>query len=171
MNIRFAKLEDIETLVDYWRGFHAQSPFGHLALDEVKLAANMRRMIDDKSGAFCFFVADDEAGKAYGVLAGQIDTYYFSNDPIARMIFYWVHPDHRYGAAAVKLMLAFKQWAQNRKAAELMLGVTSGEALALTDRMLKKMGGRLMGGNYSMVLGNDEGQASIPSSAMKRTVT
>lgn len=152
MSIRFAKLDDIETLVDYWRGFHAQSPFAHLMLDEVKLATTMRRMIEDRSGAFGFFVADDDGGKAYGVLAAQIDTYYFSNDPVARMIFYWVHPDHRYGTGAVKLMLAFKQWAQNRKATELAIGVTSGEALAVTDRMLKKMGGRLMGGNYSMVL-------------------
>lgn len=155
MTIRFATQEDVGTLIGYWRQFHSQSVFRHLAFNETKLSMNMARFIEDKSGAFCCFVADGEDGKPRGVLAGQIDTYYFSNDPIAKMIFYWVHPEHRYSPAGVKLMLAFRQWAENRRAAEIMVGVTSGEAVELADRMLKKMGFRLTGGNYLVALGGN----------------
>ena len=163
MTIRFATQQDIDTLIEYWRQFHSQSVFRHLAFDEAKLATNMTRFIEDKSGAFCCFVADGEDGKAYGVLAGQIDTYYFSDDPIAKLIFYWVHPEHRYGPAAVKLMLAFRQWAENRRAAEIMVGVTSGEAVELADRMLTKMGFRFTGGNYFAVLGGKGRTAGGPA--------
>lgn len=152
MSIRKATPDDITTLLDYFRAFHPESVFKHLALDEAKFATNMRQAIQDTSGAYCFFVADGEDGTAYGVLAGQIDSYYFSNDPVAKLIFYWVHPDHRYSPDSVKLMMAFRQWAENRHAREMMLGVTSGEGIDLADRMFKKMGARLIGGNYSIVL-------------------
>ncbi len=151
MAVRFATMGDIASLVGYWRQFHDRSVFKHLALDEAKLAQTMSRIIEDKSGAFCFFVADAEDGGPVGVLTGQIDTYYFSNDPIAKMVFYWVHPEHRYSPAAAKLMYAFRQWAKNRGAAEIMVGVTSGEAVELADKMLKKMGFQFTGGNYSLV--------------------
>ena len=152
MSIRKAKPDDIATLLDYFRAFHPESVFRHLALDEAKFAANMRQIIQDTSGAYCFFVADGEDGAAHGVLVGQIDTYYFSRDPVAKLIFYWVHPDHRYSPDSIKLMMAFRQWAENRQAKEMMIGVTSGEGIDLADRMLKKMGARLIGGNYSIVL-------------------
>lgn len=152
MSIRKAKPDDIATLLDYFRAFHSESVFRHLALDEAKFAANMRQIIQDTSGAYCFFVADGENGTAHGVLVGQIDSYYFSTDPVAKLIFYWVHPDHRYSPDSIKLMMAFRQWAENRQAKEMMVGVTSGEGIDLADRMLKKMGARLIGGNYSIVL-------------------
>lgn len=152
MSIRKAKPDDIATLLDYFRAFHPESVFRHLALDEVKFAANMRQVLQDTSGAYCFLVADGEESVARGVLVGQIDSYYFSADPVAKLIFYWVHPDHRYSPDSIKLMMAFRQWAENRQAKEIMIGVTSGEGIELTDRMLKKMGARLIGGNYSIVL-------------------
>lgn len=163
MSIRKAKLDDITTLLNYFRAFHPESVFKHLALDEAKFATNMRQAIQDTSGAYCFFVADGEDGTAYGVLAGQIDSYYFSNDPVAKLIFYWVHPDHRYSPDSIKLMMAFRQWAENRHAKEMMLGVTSGEGIDLTDRMLKKMGACLIGGNYSMLLEAGAVSAAMPT--------
>ncbi|MBI1886782.1 MAG: hypothetical protein HYS19_00150 [Nitrosomonadales bacterium] len=167
MSIRKAKPDDIATLLDYFRTFHPESVAKHLALDEAKFAANMHRVIQDTSGAYCFFVADGEDGAAHGVLVGQIDSYYFSTDPVAKLIFYWVHPDHRYGPDSIKLMMAFRQWAENRHAREMMIGVTSGENIELTDRMLKKMGARPIGGNYSIVLGAGGMPATKPSHTQK----
>jgi len=152
MEIRRANPDDIETLVGYWREVHARTVFAHLAFDEVKLASVIRGLIEDRSGASCFLIAEKKDGTACGVLVGQIDAYYFSNDPVAKIVFYWVHEAHRKGPAAVKLMLAFKEWAQNRRVKEIVVGVTSGQEIGSTDRMLRKMGGKLVGGNYSMVV-------------------
>lgn len=164
MSIRKAKPDDIATLLDYFRTFHPESTFRHLAIDETKFVGFMRQIIQDTSGAYCFFVADGEDGAAHGVLVGQIDSYYFSADPVAKLIFYWVHPDHRYSSDSIKLMMAFRQWAENREAKEMMIGVTSGEGIELTDRMLKKMGARLIGGNYSIVL---DGGAAVATQSEK----
>lgn len=152
MEIRRANVDDIETLVGYWRTVHAHTVFAHLTFDEVKLASVIRGLIEDRSDASCFLIAAKTDGTACGVLIGQVDAYYFSNDPVAKVVFYWVREAHRKGPAAVKLMLAFRQWAQNRRVKEIVIGVTSGQEIASTDRMLKKMGGRLVGGNYSIVL-------------------
>mgnify|MGYP005820703619 CR=1 FL=1 len=152
MEIRRANLDDIETLVGYWREVHPKTVFAHLMFDEVKLASVMRGLVLDRSGASCFLIAEKKDGTACGILVGQIDAYSFSNDPVAKVVFYWVHEAHRKGLAAVKLMLAFREWAQNRRVREIVIGVTSGQQIGSTDRMLKKMGGRLVGGNYSIVL-------------------
>lgn len=152
MQIRRANLGDIDTLVGYWRQVHANTVFSHLAFDEVKLASVIRGLIEDRSGASCFLIAEKKNRTACGVLVGQVDAYYFSNDPVAKIVFYWVHEEHRKGPAAVKLMLAFREWAENRRVKEIVIGVTSGQEIGSTDRMLKKMGGKLVGGNYSVVL-------------------
>lgn len=152
MQIRCASLDDIETLVGYWRDVHAKTVFAHLAFDEVKLASVIRGLIEDRSGASCFLIAEKKEGTACGVLVGQIDAYYFSSDPVGKIVFYWVHETHRKGPAAVRLMMAFRRWAQNRHVKEIVIGVTSGQEIGATDRMLKKMGGRLVGGNYSVLL-------------------
>lgn len=159
MSIRKAKPDDITTLLDYFRAFHPGSVFKHLAIDEIKFAASMRQLIEDTSGAYCFFIADGENGTVHGVLVGQIDSYYFSSDPVAKLIFYWVHPEHRHIPDSIKLMVAFRQWAENRHAKEMMIGVTSGESIELADRMFRKMGARFIGGNYSIVLGTGDGSA------------
>jgi hypothetical protein len=82
MQIRRASLDDIETLVGYWRDVHARTVFAHLAFDEAKLASVIRGVIGDRSGATCFLVAEKD-GEPSGVLVGQIDAYYFSSDPMA----------------------------------------------------------------------------------------
>lgn len=150
MLIRFATHDDIPKLIANWRQYE-QGRFAHIAFDEAKFAATMKSLIDAKA-THCLFVAEYEDQSICGVLAGKIDYYYFSSQPIAQMILYWVRPNQRMSPAAVKLMLAFRKWAQNREVAELVAGVTSGESIDKTDSFLKKMGFRLTGGNYAMPL-------------------
>lgn len=154
MTIRFATMEDIPKLANYWRE-HEQGRFGHLPFDEARFSATMKMLIEAQ-GSHCLFVSDDQEHCPCGVLAGKIDYYYFSSQPVAQLILYWVHPGHRSGSMAIKLMMAFRKWAENRKAAELVVGVTSGEDIERTDRFLKKIGFQLTGGNYAMPLARPE---------------
>jgi L-amino acid N-acyltransferase YncA len=154
MLIRFATHEDIPKLIANWRQYE-QGRFGHISFDEAKFVSTIKSLVDAK-GTHCLFVAEEGDQSICGVLAGKIDCYYFSSQPIAQMILYWVRPDHRTSPVAVKLMMAFRKWAENRKVAELVAGVTSGEAIDRTDRFFKKMGFRLTGGNYAMPLGSEK---------------
>ena len=150
MTIRFATLEDVPVMASYWRE-HEQSRFAHMPFDEVRFSATMKRIIESR-GAHCLLLSEDGEKRLCGVLAGKIDYYYFSSQPIAQLILYWVTPSHRSGPMALKLMMAFKKWAENRNVAELFVGVTSGEDIERTDRFLTKIGFRKTGGNYAMPL-------------------
>lgn len=63
-------------------------------------------------------------------------------------------PDKRMSGGGLKLLTAFRKWAENRGAFELSLGVNSGVAMDKMDRFLKRLGFVQTGGNYSLVLGN-----------------
>ena len=62
----------------------------------------------------------------------------------------FVAPEHRGGMAAFKLLHGLRRWAQNREVAEISIHVTSGVHMARTDKLLKRLGFRMTGGNYSM---------------------
>ncbi len=154
MAIRFARLEDIPPLVELGHTHLAEGRFKALGYDPDKLATNLKGLIEDQSGARCFFVADDDEQKPFAALLGHIDSYFFSDTPIAQLIFFWVHPDHRGGRAAIKLMTAFKKWAENRKAQEIAVSVTSAIRIDKADTFFKKLGFQLTGGNYSYMVNN-----------------
>lgn len=153
MAIRFARLEDIPALVEIGHAHHTEGRFKAYAYDPDKLTVNLKGLIEDTSGTRCFFVADDREQKPYGALLGHIDSYFFSSTPIAQLIFFWVHPDHRGGPAAIKLMTAFKKWAENRKVLEIAVSVTSAIRIDKADTFFKKLGFQLTGGNYSYMVG------------------
>lgn len=152
MTIRFAEENDIPKLIEYWKEF-APDRFRRLPLDESRLVATVKRLIGNKD-THCFFVGFDADHRLYGVLAGKLDHYYFSSQPGAQLLLYWVSPERRSGPAALKLMMAFKQWAQNRNLGELLVSVTSGEEIDRTDQFLKKLGFKAIGANYAMPLAN-----------------
>ncbi|TAM46399.1 MAG: N-acetyltransferase [Gammaproteobacteria bacterium] len=154
MTIRFARLEDIPPLVELGHTYLAEGRLKTLGYDPDKLATNLKGLIEDKSGTRCFFVADDKNQKPYAALLGHIDSYFFSDAPIAQLIFFWVHPDHRGGRAAIKLMTAFKKWAENRKVQEISISVTSAIRIDKADTFFKKLGFQLTGGNYSYMVNN-----------------
>jgi hypothetical protein len=56
------------------------------------------------------------------------------------------------GGAALKLLTAFKKWAENRGAFEISAGVNSGTDLDRMDRFLRKLGFQHTGGNYSLLM-------------------
>lgn len=66
------------------------------------------------------------------------------------MINYGVVPDKRMSGAGLRLLTAFRKWAENRGAVELSAGVNSGIDLDKMDTFLRKLGFELTGGNYSL---------------------
>lgn len=153
MAIRAARLEDIPHLVEIGHAYHLESRFKAYDYDSAKLTASLKALIQDTSGSRCFFVADDKEQKPYGLLMGCIESYFFSNCLVAQSILFWVHPDHRGGSAALKLVTAFKKWAENRKVFEVAIGVNSAVHIDRADKFFRKLGFQLTGGNYSFMVG------------------
>lgn len=153
MKIRFATLHDIPSFVELARTFQVRTRFKDYAFNAERVADNLRAAVENPRGTHCFFVAVDSNEQPIGCLIGCAERHFFSDQVVASVIQYNLLPDKRMSGAGLKLLTAFKKWAENRGAYELAVGINSGTDLQQMDSFLRKLGFQMTGGNYSMVLG------------------
>lgn len=157
MKIRFATFNDIPVCVDIGRHMHTLTRFAAYDFNAERVAQNLRAVIETGQNAHkthCFFVAEDDAGQIIGALIGGVERHFFSDLLVASVIHYDVLPDRRMSGAGLKLLAAFRKWAENREVFELSVGINSGVELEKMDRYLKRLGFRQTGGNYALHLAN-----------------
>lgn len=155
MQIRFATLQDIPACVEGGRRMHALTRFAMYDYNAERVANNLRAVVETGQtgkGTHCFFVAQDGDGQIAGALIGCVERHFFSDLPVASVIHYDVLPERRMSGAGLRLLTAFRQWAQNRGVFELSVGINSGVAIDKMDRFLTKLGFTQTGGNYALVL-------------------
>ncbi|MCZ8256979.1 MAG: hypothetical protein O9327_15100 [Polaromonas sp.] len=140
---------DVAALVELARVCHGESRFAHLPYCAGRVAARFTTMIEQPRTATFFVAARTSPGDISGLMIGAIDEYFFCEERVASSIFFLVHPAHRGGLSASKMVLAFRAWAQARGAAEIYIGVASGVSIHRTGRFLSKLGLSLSGGNYA----------------------
>lgn len=155
MKIRFATLDDVAAGVECGRQMHAITRFAAYDFNAERVAQNLRAVIEagqNDKGTHCFLVAEDSKGRFAGGLIGCVERHFFSDQIVASVIHYDVLPEKRMSGAGLKLLTAFRTWAENRGAFELSVGVSSGIALDKMDRFLRRLGFQQTGGNYAMPL-------------------
>jgi len=156
MKIRFATVDDIPAAVEAGRRFHAMTRFVQYDYNPDQVAQNLRAVIEagqNGKGTHCFFMAEDGEGAFCGVLIGCVERHFFSQQLVASVIHYDVLPEKRMSGAGLKLLTAFRKWAENRGVFELSVGVNSGVEIEKMDRFLKRLGFAQTGGNYSLTIG------------------
>lgn len=159
MKVAPLALDDIEETIALAHINVTESRFAWMPFDADKVRANLERMAKAPQSYNCALVARKEDGQLVGYMAGQIEEYFFCRERVATSVFLFVDPQERGGLAAVKLILAFRKWAQNRGAVEIYIGVAGGVAIERTGRFLKRLGLALTGGNYSAWLTEKIGTA------------
>lgn len=160
MKIRFATLHDVPACVEGGRRMHAMTRFSAYDYNAERVALNLRAVIETGQNAnktHCFFVAEGDAGQIIGALIGGVERHFFSDLLVASVIHYDVLPERRMSGAGLKLLAAFRKWAQNRGVYELSVGINSGVELEKMDRFLKRLGFRQTGGNYALELSSHLG--------------
>jgi len=93
-----------------------------------------------------------EVGRPVGWIIGTMERQFYSDLPVASVIHFGVVPGRRMSGVGLRLLMAFRQWAKNRGAFELNAGVSSGVEMDRMGRFFKRLGFRLTGGNYAMML-------------------
>jgi GNAT superfamily N-acetyltransferase len=162
MKISPLSASDIEEMVRLGKLNWSESRFGRLPFDEARIRANLQRMAETPASANCALVARNAVDRLVGYLIGTIEEYFFCRERVATSVFLFVDPTDRGGLAAVKLILAFRQWALNRGAVELYIGIAGGVLVERTGRFLQRLGMRHTGGNYSLWLA---GPSASPATA------
>lgn len=156
MNIRFATAEDVAGIIEAGRDVHAATRFRIYDYDVQRIARAVRTVIEESSDAQCLIVAEDAEGRIAGCLFGRIERHFFSERPVATLVYIGVRPQRRMSGSGLRLITAFRRWAENRGAFELYAGINSGADIERMDRFLKRLGFRLAGANYFLPLASTQ---------------
>lgn len=149
--IRLAENErDIEELIKLGIALHQESEYRDLSYDVNKRREFGRRALANRA-QYGLLMAE-KGSEVVGFLVGVVSEFYFSHDLAATAMTFYVKPEHRGSLAAVKLLHGFRRWAANRGVKALYVNVTSGVQMARTDRLMKHVGFKLIGGNYALRL-------------------
>jgi GNAT superfamily N-acetyltransferase len=146
-NIRFATPADIPALIEMGRTAHAESIQAHFSFKPERLVQQLRACIDPPNPRYCLFVAERE-GQLVGAIWGFVDQHYFSDARVATELMFYVRADYRGSPIAVRLITAYRRWAENRGVQEIMICMTTGHDIEKFDRFLKRAGFTHVGGNY-----------------------
>jgi L-amino acid N-acyltransferase YncA len=150
VKIRPASPADIPQLVELLLAMRDETRYAGLELAPERLARNLGMQFARIDATQCCFVAENAEGTLVGVLAGGLKQFIFQEFVTASEGLFYVHPRVRGTSAAVKLIYAFREWALARGVREIQFSVRSGKDIARTDRLMKRLGFNLIGGNYSL---------------------
>lgn len=138
----------LDEAVALGRQMHAESRFSALPFDGERLRTSLAGAIDDDRGVYFTALARSSRGAVAGGLFGTVEKPYFTSGVLAHDYAFYVRPDFRGSSAALKLLTAFRRWAQKRGASELHVYQTVAVERERFDRMMRRAGFEYAGGNY-----------------------
>jgi hypothetical protein len=158
VTIRLADSDhDWQNIIKLTSMMHAESDLARSPFNDENLQKAAKRALTPKGrGQTCALMAErwnDNGGTdLVGMLVGNAGEYYFAKAVGVTAMMFYVRPENRGSKAAIKLLEGFRKWANNRKATSLSINVTSGIHMARSDRLLRRLGFKMSGGNYLMHL-------------------
>lgn len=151
MKIRFASPKDIPVILDMGEIMVAESRFNSFGLNRDKTAVVLASMIGQPNHS-TILLAERSNGEAVGMLAGYVVDFFFCDALIAQDRFFFVKPEARGSSAAIKLLLAFRRWAEARKVRELNINMSVAVEMQRFNKMMGKLGFHCTGSNFSLPL-------------------
>lgn len=144
--IRAATHDDIPRLVELGQLLHDSSSYAGSGIKPEKIADLLGQLID---GLGVVFAAEVD-GEVVGGFAGAITEQWFSDDLIAFDYSLFIEPSKRQGLTALKLVLAFQNWAKAKGAKEIRMGITTGMNVEGTSRLYRHLGFEYVGPLFRM---------------------
>lgn len=136
-DVRRGTVADIPRMVELGQRMHAESPrFRPYRFDPVRLEGSLRGLLDMPMGLV--LVAEHDGEIVGGMLAIAADHYACEMRQAADLAVF-VDPDRRGGAAAVRLIKAFREWAKEI-GAEPSICPSTGVEQDRTGRLLQALG-------------------------------
>lgn len=144
--IRAATHDDIPRLVELGQLLHDTSSYATSGINPEKVAKLLGQLIDGLGVVF----AAEVGGEVVGGFAGAITEQWFSDDLIAFDYSLFIEPSKRQGLTALKLVLAFQNWAKAKGAKEIRMGITTGMNVEGTSRLYRHLGFEYVGPLFHM---------------------
>ena len=147
ISIRSASLTDWPHVMYLAFAMHAESRFSKFKLSEEKLKKVFHEQLSAPKVA-CTLLAQRVDGKVVGMLLGYTVELFFTEARIAQDRVFFVLPEFRGGSAAVRLLTAFRNWAQLRHVQELNINMSVGVDMPRFERFMSHMGFINCGSNF-----------------------
>jgi len=136
--IREAVLDDLPALLALGEMMHTESPrFRRLRFSRERLAATLTNVIGQPHG---FAMVMDKGGAVVGGMICIVMQHWCSEDLIATDLATFVHPDHRGSLAPMRMVKAYREWADARGAVFTQIGVSTGINVKATTRLFQACG-------------------------------
>ena len=146
MTVRKAKLTDIGAIYAIVVAAWAESPFGHIPLNELKTRHMIRDHIKHENS--CCYVSLDDGG-IDGVVGGSLATM-LSTDAIAS------HNTLLYGKQGKKLLQKYTRWAEKKGAVAIGFDQSFGKRTEAITKFAKTQGYQHIGGLHVYIPENQE---------------
>lgn len=152
LHTRRATEADWPRMVEMFRLWHEESYLSDtIPFSEAKANAMAEKALGEDPAHIAVAVEHD--GVVVGGLYAFAGEYYLGDETLVTTIHgFFVDPGIRKsilsGKIALRLFRAAKQWSDHMGAKCMLFHVTSGVKAAQTDRFLRKLGCRPLGGNY-----------------------
>lgn len=150
--IRPLEPHDVDALIALGELGVQETRYNNQLYDPPKVRTQIEAYFSDERRKYIWLIAT-HSDELQGLLFGSVEEYWFTQARGANMILWYVAQEARGSSMAVKLLLAFRRWAENRQATELTLSLTSGLGTEKTGRFLQRMGFRPCGENFYQPLG------------------
>ena len=142
--IRLATYADIPQMVDLGSLMHKESRFSVLRYDCEKVANLVHHLISSDQ---CALVAEED-GVVVGLFIGMILPHWCSSDLVSMDMALFVNPEKRGGMTAAKLVKTYRQWAIDRGAKMVGIGVNTGVHAEVTGKLYERIGFKMIGQLY-----------------------
>lgn len=151
MKIRLAAQPDVNLVLQLGTQMHAESRFRVHPMNPRKSRASIEKLLANPLNG-CILLAESESGLTVGMLAGYVIDYFFSDALVAQDSYFYVTPSFRGSSAALKLLIAFRRWAENRNAAELCINMSVDVEPERFNQFMTRMSFRPCGTNFVLPL-------------------
>jgi hypothetical protein len=123
MKIKLATLEDMQAILELGLAMHKESRFAVYPMSSDKIQQTILDIVSEPK-ANCILLAEHDSAGLVGMLAGCVTSLFFTDVLIAQDRWFYVAKEHRGSPAALKLLVTFRRWAENRHARELNINMS-----------------------------------------------
>ena len=140
--LRDATLDDIPDLILLGERMHNESIYACLRYSPSKVAETFSRLIDSERG---LFLVAERAGAIVGFVTASAGEPYFSDEIMVTEHLVYMTPENRGTITAVRLLMAFVQWAKRFEPKLITAGITTGVTMRESAELYQRIGFDLMG--------------------------
>ena len=151
MKIRLATHTDTDAMMKLGLHMHQESRFAPYPMAQEKVRDAVQQILSEPK-ANCILLAEHATAGLVGMLAGCVTTLFFTDVLIAQDRWFYVAKAHRGSSAALKLLVAFRRWAENRQARELNINMSVDIDQARFNQFMTHMDFKSCGSNFVLPL-------------------